>query len=182
MPLQVITPHRPPHIYLDNNIYFVTAHTFYKKPFFNQDKKLRSFASLLQENTKRYQIELYAWVLLPNHYHLLFKINRGGNLSKFIRKLHSDIAIYLNKIDTNPGRRVWYQYWDKCMRHEKDFWKHFNYIHHNPVKHRLVKNQGEVKNYQFCSYKKWLEKEGYRWLVSCFERYPIIDFTCKEDI
>ena len=105
-----ITIHRPPHIYLDENIYFITAHTFYKKPLFNTEEKLRSFASLLQKAINRYHIDLYAWVLLENHYHLLLKIPKGNDLVKFIRKLHSDTAIYLNRMDKVSRRRVWYQY------------------------------------------------------------------------
>ncbi|MCD6283860.1 transposase [bacterium] len=175
-----ITIHRPPHIYLDENIYFITAHTFYKKPLFNTEEKLRSFASLLQKAVNRYYIDLYAWVLLENHYHLLLKISKGNDLVKFIRKLHSDTAIYLNRVDKVSRRRVWYQYWDKCIRNETDFWKHFNYIHHNPVKHGNIKNQDLVKNYKFCSYRQWLKRKGKKWLISCFELYSIIDFTVPE--
>lgn len=175
------TLHRPPHLYLDNQIYFITAHTFYKKPLFNTKEKLRSFASLLQKIINEYKIDLYSWVLLESHYHLLLKINFSSNLERFMRKLHSEAAIALNKLDLTPGRRVWYQYWDRCIRNERDFWKHFNYIHHNPVKHSYVGDQTLVCNYEFCSYKQWLKRKSEEWLNSCFEKHPIVDFTIKND-
>ena len=79
------------------------------------------------------------------------------------------------------GRRIWYQYWDHCIRNEKDFFLHFNYEHHNPVKHGYVKSQKEVLTYKFCGYEKWIDKKGDEWMSDCFARYPIRDFTIDYD-
>lgn len=175
------TTHRPPHIYKDNTYYFLTAGTFQKQHFFNTKEKMRIFTSKLSKIIKRYNYSLYAWVLLINHYHLLLKVSSGQDLSNFIRKLHSDIAISLNELDRTSSRQVWYQYWDHCIRDEKDFFEHFNYIHHNTVKHGIYKEQNLVIEYPFCSYRSWFNKKGEEWLASCFEEYPILDFTVEND-
>jgi len=170
--------HRPPHVYLDNMRYFITAGTFHKKSLWNNKAKVSRLAFLLRETSGRYNINLYAWIILSNHYHLLLKTSRGEELVKFFRKLHSDSAGYLNWLENTPSRRVWYQYWDRCIRNEKDFWIRFNYIHQNAVKHGLVEKMGD---YGFSTYKEYLEKNGTEWMVDCFEQYPIIDFTTEED-
>jgi len=81
-------------------------------------------------------------------------------LARFVNMLHSKSTVFLNKLDSTPGREIWYQYWDRCIRNEKDFWKHFNYIHNNPIKHRYVKNLGDFSNYQFSSFNHYLRKQG----------------------
>ncbi len=54
----------------------------------------------------------------------------------------------------------------------------FNYIHQNAVKHGWVKNMGD---YEFSTYKEYLEKNGTEWVEDCFEQYPIVDFTTEKD-
>jgi len=173
--------HHPPHIFRDNTLYFITARTINKKSFFNSDEKKEILRKVIKEAIKRFEISCYAWVILDNHYHLLMRIKEGKYLSKFIQNIHTNSSRLLNKLEDLQGRNIWFQYWDRCIRDERDFWKHFNYIHHNPVKHRRVEYQELVKNYTFCSYRIWLKKEGQEWLDSCFEQYPIIDFTLQAD-
>ncbi|MFH1860715.1 MAG: transposase, partial [bacterium] len=57
---------------------------------------------------------------------------------------------------------------------EKDMWMHFNYIHHNPVKHGYVR---QMEDWQYSSFQYYLRKYGMKWIMSCFESYPIIDFS-----
>jgi len=170
--------HRPPHVYLDDMRYFITAGTFRKKCLWNTKAKIQWLSSLLCEISGRYNINLYAWIILPNHYHLLLKTSRGEELVKFFRKLHSDSASYLNRLEDAHSRRVWYQYWDRCIRDDRDFWVRFNYIHQNAVKHGWAE---KMEDYEFSTYKEYLEKNGTEWMMNCFEQYPIIDFTTGED-
>ena len=76
------------------------------------------------------------------------------------------------------GRKIWQNYWDYCVRLEKDFWKHFNYIHHNPVKHGYVQ---KMEEYEFSSHGDWIKKRGEDWMMSIFREHPIIDFTIVPD-
>ena len=109
------------------------------------------------------------------------KIATGENLKFFVKDLHSLSAKRLNELDKQAGRKVWFQYWDYCPRNEKDFYFHFNYVHHNLVKHGYVKIQDDVLKYPFCSYQQWTEKKGKEWMSDCFERYSILDFTIEGD-
>ena len=173
--------HHPLHIYEDDTIYFITARTIKKEKFFNTDEKKKILLQELKKFLEKYYYQLYAWVILDNHYHLLFKTKAGKDLEYFISDLHSTSSKNLNKLDNQKGRNIWYQYLDYCTRNEKDFYFHFNYIHHNPVKHGHLKTQEEVLKNQFCSYRQWMEKKGKEWMSDCFVIYPIIDFTVEGD-
>jgi len=89
----------------------------------------------IKEMVEEFHLTLRAWVILDNHYHLLLKTRLGADLVQFFRRIHGRTSFELNGLDGTRGRQVWHNYWDTCIRSEKDYWTHFNYIHHNPVKH-----------------------------------------------
>jgi len=173
--------HHPPHIYSDNSIYFITARVYQKEKIFNTDQKKKVLFENLQDEFHKAGYKLYAWVILDNHYHLEFKTKFGKDLSKILNFVHGRTSFEINKLDKTKGRKVFQNYLDHCIRGEKDFYRHFNYIHHNPVKHKYVKNQEEVFGYKFCSYRQWIIKKGKEWVGSCLEIYPIIDFAVDEN-
>jgi putative transposase len=56
--------------------------------------------------------------------------------------------------------RVWqYRFWNHIIRDEEDFKKHFDYIHYNPVKHRIV---SKPEDFSQSSFKFWLKKGIYQ--------------------
>lgn len=169
--------HHPTHLYIDQQLYFLTAHTY-----LNQFRIEEKFKQLLINKIKKFfqdfNFKLYGWVVLDNHYHILFKFEKGDDLSRLMGKIHAGFSYEVNRIENKRGRRIWQNYWDWCIRSENDFWRHFNYIHHNPVKHGYVKQMGE---YDYSSYRYWLDKKGSDWMASCFEQYPIIDFSVEMD-
>ena len=173
--------HHPPHWYKDNTIYFITSRTVGAENYFIGPSKRKIIYDVLKEEIEKFKIDLYAFVILSNHYHLLFRIQKGIEIADFIGHLNGKSSKILNEAENKFGRKVWYQYWDHCVRNEKDFFLNFNYEHHNPVKHGYVKLQEEVLNYKFCSYKKWVNEKGVEWMSECFMRYPIKDFTIEHD-
>jgi putative transposase len=132
--------HRPPHRYDNQSIYFLTSRVYQNKDLLAGDLRKKIFLEVLKNLVNQYNIKLYAWSILDNHYHLLFYLPRGTQLKLFLNRLHSIVALKLNQQDGVSGRRVWYQYFDHSIRDEADFWKHFNYIHQNPIKHGLRAN------------------------------------------
>ena len=103
-------------------IYFVTARTIKKEKFFNTDEKKKILYQALKKSLENYCYQIYAWIILNNHYHLLFKTKIGKDLEHFISDLHSSSSGKINKLDNQKGRKVWFQYWDYCPRNEKDFY------------------------------------------------------------
>ena len=173
--------HQPKHIYKDNQIYFITAHIqddiFKLDQDSKKDKLLLKIYSFAWENG----IELIAWVILEEHYHLLFKIPLECQLSKFIGDIHRGFTFETNRAYGQKGRRLWKNYWDWCIRDEMDYWRHFNYIHNNPIKHGIVREIKTLGSYRYSSFWHYLRKYGIKWLMDVMNAYPILDFTVKSD-
>jgi len=193
----------PPHIYKANTCYFIPASIVHWQRLLSTDAKRILVRDVLKEAIKQYGIRLYAWVILTNHYHLLLKTSSVAPIYKFIKRLHGDSAIRLNKLDNTPGRQVWYQYWDRFPRNERDFWTYFNYIHINPIKHGHVqvldgalviegKRQKIIPGhaldvhqclaqYPYSSYHYYLREYGEEFLTDVWMRYPIPDYLEGDD-
>ena len=170
--------HQPKHIYLDDTMYFVTASVYQKKPYLSKDKYKSFLLNKMIEFFAKFAYKWFAYVILNNHYHTLFKTRSGKDLGKVFGRVHGSTSYHLNKSNETPGRRVWQSYWDRCIRNKKDFYRHFNYIHQNPVKHKYV---DRFEDYRFSSYNHWTAKKGTDWIRDVFEQYPIVDFTVQHD-
>lgn len=172
------SPHRPPHIYMDDTWYIITASTFNRTCYLATDNHLRVWAETIQSLLKEYGITLRAWVVLRNHYHLLLKSRSGHDVGKFVGRLNGRTSREFNLLDDATGRQVWYSYWDTCIRTEKDYWTRFNYIHNNPVKHGYVQHH---EDWAFSSYRYYLRTKGLEWLADCWQRYATIDCLESDD-
>ncbi len=170
--------HRPPHIYLDTTWYVITAGTHKHMPLFTQRRAKDCLRDSLKFTAAKFSISLHAWVVLSDHYHLLLKSSQGSQLPSFFNHLHGSTSRQVNLQDRVTGRKVWYNYWDTCIRTEADFWTRFNYIHFNPVKHGYVEHPGD---WHYSSFDYYLRSKGKEWLDDCVACYPVIDTLGGDD-
>ena len=170
--------HTPIHFYLDDYLYFINAHTYLDRYQMTTEFEKQKLLDKIKEFLKAFNFILYAWIILDNHYHLLFKTRIGRDLSKVFGKIHGGYSYEINEIQNCRGRKIWQNYWDWCIRSEKDFYTHFNYIHYNCIKHDYTR---KIKDYKFSSYQYWVKRKGLEWMMSVFKQYPIIDFSIEND-
>ncbi len=85
---------------------------------------------------KRYK--LIAWVVMPNHVHVLIEIFEGYPLDRVIHSWKSYTATQANKILKRKGKFWFTDYYDRYIRDERHFANAVRYIHENPVKAGLV--------------------------------------------
>lgn len=132
----------------------ITGGTLNKEHFFHDHRRLHLMQDHLLTRLDELGWEVRAWACLSNHYHVLALSPDYGDLSALIRGFHSKLAIELNKLDHSPGRRVMYQYWDRCVTSTNGYFARLNYVMQNPVKHGVVK---DAQLYPFCS-ARWFHR------------------------
>ncbi len=93
--------------------------------------------SLLHFDDQRYR--LWAWVLMPNHVHILMTPHRSWSLSAIMKSLKSYTSHEANKILGRSGQFWMEDYFDRYIRDKKHFASAIAYIENNPVKARLCR-------------------------------------------
>lgn len=95
------------------------------------------------------QITLIAWVVLPDHMHVLVK-NRNCDLSSLTKRFKLSFSYHYRWRHELVRGRVWqYRFWDHIIRDQDDLHRHIDYIHYNPIKHGLTK---DPKQYRYSSF------------------------------
>ncbi len=161
-------PHSPAHWLRDAGTYIVTAGTHGKAPFFRSPEKLNYLANALMILAEEYGWRLQAWAVFPNHYHFVAASDKPDTLRRLTQYLHSVSAKYVNLNDGTPGRRVWFQYWDTRLTHERSYLARLNYVHGNAVKHGLVER---AEDYSWCS-AGWFLARAPRPFYETVRRFP----------
>jgi putative transposase len=69
-------------------------------------------------------------------------------LRQALSKLHTLSAREINEADGQPGRKVWFQYFDSHITYTNSYLPRLKYVHHNPVHHGVV---ACAEHYPWCS-------------------------------
>lgn len=158
----------PPHLLLDDTAYFITAAIYEKRRLLARSETKARLLNLLQQHFQRYEWQLQHWVILDNHYHLMGMSRSGEQLPQIFRNVHSAMAGYILELETCQ-KPVWWNYWDYCPRHEKDYLTRLNYLLYNPVKHGYTT---DLHSYPFSSFHALYEQMGRDRLAAQFRAYP----------
>ncbi len=65
--------------------------------------------------------EVYAWCILPNHYHLLINTDNVKLLRKELGKFHGRSSYYWNQQDETKGRKVWFNCFERPIAVRRAF-------------------------------------------------------------
>ena len=116
-------------------------------------------ADVVQESLRhfdRQRYELHAWVVMPNHVHVLFKVTIMP-MSKVVENWKKFTAHGVNKLLGLRGRFWEEDYWDTYMRDEAHELKSRRYIENNPAKAGLVR---DPRTYRWSS-ARFRDNEGW---------------------
>lgn len=121
--------------------YFVSSQTADRKPLFRYQRWAELFLQVLEVYRSGYL--LHAYVLMPDHIHLL--LTPKDSLEVAVQKLKGGFS-YRAKRELGWQGEVWQRgFSDHRIRDAKDWDRHVEYIRMNPVKARLCTAPVEYK-------------------------------------
>jgi putative transposase len=165
--------HAPPHFDQTRGVYLISAACYEHQAILKTGTRRCEWEQTLREGLERGgRIELRAWVVLPNHYHLLIEGDLHG-FAEWIRRLHNGKATQWNREDHTPGRKVWHRFADRVIRSERHYFASLNYIHANPVKHGYATR---ADKWAWSSLALYLEEVGWEHLAEWWRQYPVRDY------
>ena len=123
---------------MSGHIYHLTFVTLQREPIFSDPDAANAAARCLHAGGSPGEWDLLAWVLMPDHAHLLCQLGRHGELAVLVRRLKSHAARDANAAIGREGP-VWQRgFHDRALRSEDDVTQVGRYIVANPVRAGLV--------------------------------------------
>jgi putative transposase len=113
-------------------------------------------------------VNIGAWCLMPNHFHLLISENSEGGISLFLQKLLTSYSMYFNKKYDRKGSLFESRFQAEHLDTDNYLKYIFSYIHLNPVKlidpfwkidglKDFIKTRDFLKKYLYSSYTDYLD-------------------------
>jgi putative transposase len=184
-------------IYLKDNIYHIYNRGLDSREIFKDDEDYDCFQKILkkylgkytEEVSSRYkqerpyirkhkqemnlnqEIDLLAYCLLPDHFHLLIRQSTADGIVKLMRRLITNYVMYFNKKYKRKGNLFESVYRAVIVPNDMRLIELSRYIHLNPVS-RVVRRYGLVEAvsgstpeyYMYSSYQNFLGTRHEEWL------------------
>lgn len=153
---------RPPRIQFPNAVYHVTARGNNRQDIFLDDKDRYSFLNLLAEANKHFNLHIFAFCLMSNHYHLLLRTPEA-NLAVTMHWINSTYTVRFHRRYGQCGHLLQGRY-KSVLVVDEAHWLHLSmYIHLNPVRAGIVDDPGWFVWSSFCDYSR--HRPRFDWLV-----------------
>jgi len=173
--------HSPPHRDFEGPTSFlITAACYEHKHVIGKNSgRMADYEEQLLEACQALCLAIFAWCILPNHYHILVRTESIDELRKALGKLHGSTSFNWNREDGEAGRKVWFNFFDRDMRSTRHRWASINYIHNNAVHHGYVERW---QDWPFSSASRFIEEVGREEATRIWKEFPVLDYGKDWDI
>lgn len=152
---------------------FITITCYEWLPIIQREQEKEIIIQSLRFLVNNKRVKVYAFVLMDNHFHLIWQIGKGHlradvqrdflrfSATQILKNFRNEHAKILQKIEVNSKDRK-YQVWQRNslsieLRSESVFNQKLNYIHKNPIKAGLCNLE---EDYKYSSAKYYLKNEN----------------------
>ena len=151
--------------------HFLTFSTFKRLPLLTKERSCQWTVEAIELSRNRNPFELWAWVIMPEHIHILIHPHAGTKIADVLKTVKQSVSkraiIWLKNHapdflptieDVQPNGKRSYRFWqrgggyDRNLRSVRDIHEKIYYIHQNPVTRGLV---SKPCDYLWSSAKAW---------------------------
>jgi putative transposase len=123
---------------LSDRIFFVCVNPRAEIQWFNEPEYLL-LINVLEASRQRLGFALCGYVLMPDHWHALIWPQYPLLLWQVLHDAKKIMTLRLHARRRTHGPWWRHQFWDRFVRHEREFGERLDYLHMNPVRKGLVK-------------------------------------------
>ena len=170
---------RPPRPLYKGAFYHVYNRGVDKHTIFLDDEDRRVFLRMLKRIVEAFSLDLYAYCLMDNHFHLFLQ-TRFANLHQCMQKLQAPYAQYINFKYARTGTLFEGRYHSRVVQKDSYALALARYIHQNPLEANMAQ---ALETYRWSSYGCYMDNDPKNhwvktdWLLQQFHGNP---FTAKE--
>lgn len=151
---------RGPRFVFENAFYHVFNRGINKQQIFFNDKDYQFFLRKLLQLKKRCDHSVYAYCLMPNHFHISIQ-TRKTPISKIMSSLSTSYSMYFNRTYNHFGPVFQNRFKSILVENDSYFLKLSQYIYLNPLKANLTH---DPILYPYSSIREALNKEPLQFL------------------
>jgi putative transposase len=131
--------------------FFFTVVSYRRRRILCDEPVRRALREAVQSLRQARPFSIDGWVLLPDHMHCVWTLPQGDSdfstrwlyIKRFVSRF-SGVSSATHPLGTSAQKHretaIWQRrFWEHRIRDERDFEKHLDYIHFNPVKHGFAK-------------------------------------------
>lgn len=144
---------RPQRTDIGGYVYHILNRANARMTIFNTDKEYQDFEQILFDAVEKFKMRLIAYILMPNHFHLVLYPQYEGEIKKFMHWLTLTHTQRWHVQTKTVGRGHVYQGRYKSFLVEADsyLWALLIYVERNALRAKLVKS---LKDWKWSSYYK----------------------------
>lgn len=139
---------RPLRIEQPDTFYHVLNRGNERRTIFRDDADYQGFLSRLGRCSQRFEIDVYAYVLMANHYHLVVRTKRP-NLSAAMHWLQGSYTVWHNSRHERSGHLFQGRFRAFLIQEQSYLQRLMLYVHRNPLRAGLVER---LRDYSWSSY------------------------------
>jgi len=129
-------------------LHHVMARGIERRKIFRGDADREDFVGRLAGLAEKGAWLVYAWALMPNHFHLLVRTGKQP-LSRNMRSLMSGYAGYFNRRHKRHGHVFQNRYKSIVCEEETYFLELVRYLHLNPLRAKVVSDMSGLEEYRY---------------------------------
>jgi putative transposase len=156
---------------VEGGTYFFTLVTYQRRQFLTSDIGRESLRGAFRRVCQLWPFKIVAIVLLPDHLHTVWELPRGDSdystrwrqIKSLASRAMAGRMNHTNAISASRRRRdekgIWQRrFYEHACRDEADLKRFVDYIHVNPVKHRLT---DRVRDWPWSSFHRYVRLGEY---------------------
>jgi putative transposase len=133
-----------------------------RRNIFRDDKDYGNLLERLNKLLPETKTACYAWALMPNHAHFLFRTGDVG-LSTLMRRLLTGYAVSFNRRHNRHGQLFQNRYKSIICQEDIYLKELVRYIHLNPLRAKIVSDISDLKKYDYCGHGVLIGKRKRTW-------------------
>ena len=134
---------------------------------------MAEFESQLIESLAEACRQVFAWTVLPNHYHAIVHAADLDRLLRAVGQVHGGASFRWNGEERCRGRQVWHRAAETEIKSEGHFWATMNYVLHNAVRHGYV---ARWQDWPYSNAAEYLATVGLETAARRWRSYPLYDY------
>ncbi len=142
----------------DDSIYHVINRGNGGRVVFQKDKDYEAFVNLMKEAKIRYTVRIFAYCLMPNHFHIVVMPHESEDLSKWMQWL---LTSHVRRFHMHYGTsgHIWQgRYKSFLIQKDSHLLTVLKYVESNPLRAGLVNS---ANNWLWSSHRESVQKGGH---------------------